>query len=335
MIRVGLVGAGTMGRMYARAFTQCKSAELVAICDLDLSKARSLGRRWHVRSLYANCEEMLRSEDLDAVTVATPDFHHRKPVIACLKAGKHVLCEKPLATTMRDCTAIRDAVAKYDRRLMVNYGNRHKSQVYAIKQRVDAGELGKIENVYIQLREPIHKTRTLAWVDKTTPTFFLLSHCTDTVMHLIGGMPQEVYARANYGVLSGQGLETPDTVTAMLSFDNGATVTMDANWIMPEGFAPQIDFTVELIGQKGAIYCDLRSRDMMLYAKRAKSVDYDSASVDPLGTTHGWWSNSVYYFVDCLELGVAPQPDAEQGLRVTQVLLAIEQSARTGKAVKV
>ncbi len=334
MIRMGLIGAGTMGKMYARAFTQCKSAELAAICDLDLRKARSLGRRWGVRSLYADYNEMLRSEDLDAVTVATPDFHHRKPAIACLKAGKHVLCEKPLATTMRDCTAIVEAVRKYERRLMVNYGNRHKMQVYAIKDKVEAGELGRIENVFIQLREPIGKTRTLEWADRTTPTFFLLSHCTDTVMHLIGGMPRQVYARANYGVLTSQGLDTPDTVTAILSFDNDATVTMDANWIMPEGFAPQIDFAIELIGQKGAIYSDLRSHDMMLYARRAQSVGYDGASVDPLGTSRGWWYNSVYYFVECLERGVAPQPDAEQGLKVTQVLLAIEKSARTGKAVK-
>ena len=86
MIRMGLIGAGTMGKSYARAFGQCRSAELIAICDLDLRKARSLGRRSGVRSLYADYNEMLRSEELDAVTVATPDFHHHKPAIACLRA---------------------------------------------------------------------------------------------------------------------------------------------------------------------------------------------------------------------------------------------------------
>ncbi len=334
MIRMGLIGAGTMGKSYARAFGQCRSAELIAICDLDLRKARSLGRRSGVRSLYADYNEMLRSEELDAVTVATPDFHHHKPAIACLRAGKHVLCEKPLATTLRDCAAIRDAVAKYGRKLMINFANRHKRQIYSIKQSLDAGELGKVENAFIQLREPLYKTRTLEWVEKTTPTFFLLSHCTDTVLYLLGGTPREVYARANYGVLSSQGLNTPDTVIAVLTLDNGATVVMDANWIMPKGFAPNIDFTLELIGEKGAIYSKLRSGDVMLYADRPSNLNYAGGAVDPLGTTRGWWLDSVYYFIECLESDVEPAPGAEEGMQVTRVLLAIEESARKGKIVK-
>lgn len=334
MVKMGLIGAGTMGKMYARAFSQCRASELVAICDLDERKAKSLARRFSVSGAYADCGKMLRSEDLDAVTVATPDFSHRKPVVACLRAGKDVLCEKPLATTLSDCAAMRDAVHKSERKFMVNFGNRHKTKIYAIKERLDAGELGTIENVFIQLREPIYKTRTLEWIEKTTPTFFLLSHCTDTVMYLIGGAPREVYAKAAYGVLAGQGVSTPDSVVAMLHFEEGVTVTMDANWIMPRGFAPQIDFSIELIGQKGAIYCKLRSDDLVLYTKQARALDYNLGAADLLGVVHGWWYDSVYYFVECIERDVQPTPGAEEGLEVTRVLLAIEESARTGKVVK-
>lgn len=334
MVRMGLIGAGTMGGMYARAFTQCRSSELAAICDLDERRARSLARRCKVPGVYTDYAKMLRSEELDAVTVATPDFHHRKPAVACLKAGKDVLCEKPLATTMRDCAAIRDAVSSSGRKLMVNFGNRHKTKLYAIKERLNAGELGRIENVFIRLREPLHKTRTLAWLQKTTPTFFLLSHCTDTVMYLLGDAPCEVYAKAAYGVLRSQGTNTPDSVVAMLHFKDGATATMDANWIMPRGFAPQIDFAIELIGQKGAIYSKLRSDDLMLYTKRARALDYNLGAVDPLGVVRGWWYESVYYFVECIEGGVEPTPGAEDGLQVTRVLLAIEESARKGTVVK-
>ncbi|NLW51353.1 MAG: Gfo/Idh/MocA family oxidoreductase [Candidatus Brocadiaceae bacterium] len=331
---MGLIGAGTMGRMYAGAFTQSASAELVAVCDLDGRKARALGRAFGVKALYEDYAEMLRAEELDAVTVATPDRYHRKPAVGCLRAGMHVLCEKPLATTMADCRAIRDAVRKYDRRLMVNFGNRHKMQTYAMKGRLDAGELGPIENAFIQLREPIHKTRTLAWAADTTPTFFLLSHCTDTVLYLIGGQVREVYARANYGVLKARGLDTPDCQVAMLGLDSGATVVMDANWIMPDGFARGIDFTLELIGQKGTIYTAMRSHDMEVSVKKAEAPDYDGGGIDPLGRRHGWWINSVNYFIECLERGVEPRPGAEEGMEVTRVLLAIEQSCRTGKVVK-
>jgi predicted dehydrogenase len=330
---MGLIGAGTMGTLYARAFAECGSAELVAICDVDLEKADALATVRGVPASYADCAEMLEHEQLDAATVATPDFHHREPVIACLEAGADVLCEKPLATTTADCDAICDAVRRSGRRLMVNFGNRHKRKVYALKERLDAGELGDVQNVFIHLREPIDKTRTLRWIGRTTATFFLLSHCTDTVMYLIGGMPERVYARAGYGVLAARGIETPDSVVAVLSFEGGATVTMDANWIMPEGFAPRIDFPIELIGRKGAAYADLRSHDLMLYGEGARSVDYDFSSHDPLGRVGGWWFDSVGYFVECLERGVEPEPNAEDGARVTRVLLAIEESAQSGDVV--
>jgi predicted dehydrogenase len=333
MLRMGLIGAGTMGAMYARAYSRHPAVEFAAVCDLDLKQARSLARKSGAGAAYADSAAMLKEADLDAVTVATPDAAHRKPVVACLRAGKDVLCEKPLATTMRDCEAICAAVDKSGRRLMVNYGNRHKTQVYGLKEQLDAGKLGRVENAFIKLREPLWKTKSLKWLGETTPTWFLLSHCTDTLLYLLTAMPSEVYARATRGVLAAQGTDTPDAVVAMLAFSDGATAVMDANWVMPRGFAPEIDFRLELIGEKGAVYADLRSIDMMLYTDGAKAVDYDLGAADPLGQVTGWWYRSVGYFVECLERGIEPHPTAEEGTQVTRILLAIEESARTRKGI--
>jgi predicted dehydrogenase len=328
---MGLIGAGTMGGMYARAYSQDPRVEFAAVCDLQIRRARALARKSGAEAVYADCAVMLKECELDAVTVATPDAAHRKPVVACLRAGKDVLCEKPLATTMRDCEAICAAVEKSGRHLMVNYGNRHKTQVYALKEQLDAGKLGCVENAFIRLREPLWKTKNLAWLDKTTPTWFLLSHCTDTLLYLLPESPVEVFARATRGVLAAAGHDTPDAVVAVLGFADGATAVMDANWVMPRGFAPEIGFRLELIGEKGVVYADLRSNDMMLYTKSARAVDYDLGAADPLGNVTGWWYRSVGYFIDCLERGVAPRPTAEDGKQVSRILLAIEKSARTGK----
>jgi predicted dehydrogenase len=335
MVKMGLIGAGTMGAMYARAYSQHPEVEFAAVCDLDLKRARSLARRFAAGSAHSDAAVMLKEAGLNAVTVATPDALHREPVIACLRAGKDVLCEKPLATTMRDCEAICAAAGKSGRRLMVNYGNRHKTQVYALKEQLGAGKLGRVENAFIRLREPLWKTKNLAWLEQTTPTWFLLSHCTDTLVYLLGAAPTEVHARATRGVLAGQNIDTPDAVVAMLGFGDGATAVMDANWVMPRGFAPEIDFRLELIGEKGAFYADLRSIDMMLYTDGAKAVDYDLGKADPLGRTTGWWYRSVGYFVECLIQGIEPHPNAEEGMDATRILLAIEKSAQTGKVVPI
>lgn len=324
-----------MGNLYCKAFTQCKTADLVAVCDLDPKRASRLARAHGVKKSYSDCGEMLAREELDAVTVATPDFCHRAPVIACLQAGKDVLCEKPLATTMEDCRAIAAAVRRSRRKLMVNYGNRHRANVRAIRDHVQSGRIGKVQNVFIHLREQLGKTRTLAWAARTTPTFFLLSHCTDTVRWIVGGMATEAHARASYGALRKRGLDTPDTVAAMLTFDNGAVVTMDASWTMPDGFAPSIDFRLEVLGEKGALYADLYPRDLMAYDTGTHGLDHSMGPADPFGRTLGWWLNSCGYFVECIERDVAPEPTVDDGLKVTQILLAIEKACRTGGVVRV
>jgi len=329
MLKMALVGAGTMGELYCVAFTQCPLSELVAICDLDEAKAGKLASKYRVPGCYSDVNAMLAQADVDAVAIATPDFHHRAPAVACLRAGKDVLCEKPLATKMKDCRAITAAVKKSGRKLMVNYGNRHRPNARLIHDRVQAGEIGKVQNVFIRLREQLCKTKTLAWAAQTTPTFFLLSHCTDTVRWIIGGTATEVHARGSCGVMKGRGLDTPDTVAAMLTFDNGAVVTMDASWIMPDGFEPSIDFRIEIIGEKGVIYADLYPRDLLVYGKKTRGLDHSSGPVDPMGRTLSWWFNSCCYFVECVESDMAPEPSVEDGMEVTRILLAIEKATQT------
>ncbi|NOZ24434.1 MAG: Gfo/Idh/MocA family oxidoreductase [Planctomycetes bacterium] len=335
MVKMGLVGAGTMGEMYCMAFTQCPLSELAAVCDLEEKKAGKLARKYHVPACYTDVNDMLAGADIDAVAIATPDFHHRTPAIACLRAGKDVLCEKPLATTMKDCRAIAAAVKASGRKFMVNYGNRHRPNARLIRDRVRSGEIGTVQNVFIRLREQLSKTKTLAWAATTTPTFFLLSHCADTVRWIIGGTATEAHARASYGVMEKRGLDTPDTVVAMLPFDNGAVVTMDASWIMPDGFEPSIDFRIEIIGTEGVIYADLYPRDLLLYGRKAEGADHSSGAVDPMGRTLSWWFNSCYYFVECIEGNIIPEPSAEDGTEITRILLAIERSVRTGRTVPV
>jgi predicted dehydrogenase len=90
MLRMGLIGAGTMGAWYARTFGEYERSQLVAVCDLNEAKAQALAGQWQAAT-YSDYRDMLAQEQLDAVAVATPDRYHRAPVVACLEAGKHVL----------------------------------------------------------------------------------------------------------------------------------------------------------------------------------------------------------------------------------------------------
>jgi len=103
-LKVGLIGVGTMGRMHAEVFNALDNVQFNAITDLDISRAKKVINEIGCRNVeyYSNYEDMLKNSEINAVVIAIPDNLHKEPVIASLKAGKHVLVEKPLATTLED-----------------------------------------------------------------------------------------------------------------------------------------------------------------------------------------------------------------------------------------
>ena len=119
-IRIGIIGAGLWGEAHAHVFSSSNYARLTALCDFDLSKGKALGDVYGIPA-FASVEEMLDAVELDAVSIATPDFAHTEPVIAAAKRGKHILVEKPLATTMDDVDAIETVVREAGVRLMVDF----------------------------------------------------------------------------------------------------------------------------------------------------------------------------------------------------------------------
>lgn len=326
-----------MGARYAKVLTDYEVADLCAVCDLDERKAAQVAAEYGLSSVHANAGTMLATEDLDAVVVATPDFAHREPVEACLAAGMHVLCEKPLATTQNDCEAMLAAVERSGRKFMVNYGNRHRMNAQRIKQILDAGELGPLKHVYIRLNEKLAKTATIDWLERTSPTWFLLSHCVDTVRWLTGAEFTEVCAREVYGAVQETlGVRTPDVVSVLGTLANGATIALESAWILPDAYLSPVDFQIELLGARGCIQADLFPHDLQCSAaQRSGAVDYSSDVAGPLGKVQGWWAESVRYFADCLEKGVAPTPSVRDGYAATQVLLAIDEAVRTRGPVPV
>jgi len=334
---IAIIGAGVMGARYARVLANYELADLRAVCDLDEERATQVAAACDVASIYSDSEVMLSSEELDAVVVATPDFAHRAPVLACLDAEVDVLCEKPLATTLEDCEAIARAVEQSGRKFMVSYGNRHRMNAQRIKEIVDSGQLGPMKHVYIRLNEKLAKTGTIDWLARTSPTWFLLSHCVDTVRWLTGAEFTEVSARAVYGTVEETlGAHTPDVVSALGTLSNGSTILLESAWILPDAYASPVDFGIELLGEGGCIHSDLFPHDLQCSTQeQSGAVDHSSDVTGPLGKAQGWWSESVRYFVDCLEQDVDPTPSVHDGYAATRVLVAIDEAVSSGEAVSV
>ena len=334
---MAIIGAGVMGARYAKVLANYGAADLRAVCDLDEGKAARVAAEHDAPATYTSYDTMLATEELDAIVVATPDFAHRAPAEACLEAGMDVLCEKPLATTIEDCEALVAAVRQSGRKFMVSYGNRHRMNAQRIKEMLDSGQLGPLKHVYIRLNEKLAKTATIDWLARTSPTWFLLSHCVDTVRWLTGAEFTEVSARAVYGAVEeALGARTPDVVSALATLSSGATVVLESAWILPDSYLSPVDFRIELLGASGCIHADLFPHDLQRSApEQSGAVDYSAGVLGPLGKVQGWWEESVRYFVDCLERDVDPAPSVHDGYAATRVLLAIDEAVSSGEPVSV
>ena len=341
-VRLGVVGAGIWGTMHARAYSQHPSAELVAVCDLDGERARELAAAHGVERSFTNFEEML-DLDLDGVSVATPDACHAEIACKAAERGRHVLVEKPLATTLEECENMIAAAKQAGVLLMVDWHNRWNPPFYAARKAIRAGELGQVGYVYYRLSDTIYvPTKMLPWAGASSVMLFLGSHALDTTCWLLGKRPERVYCRRKEGLLTGRGITTADMYLTVVDFAGGAMAVIENSWVLPQCAPALIDHKCEITGAEGSISLDLTHHRASAKYTPATGGGYPDVSfADVLvlpevhGLQRGFAVESINHFVECIRDGKPPLATGEDGLLNTRLILAAEESARTGKPVDV
>ena len=143
-VRIGVIGAGGMAAYHVPGF-RAGGAEVVALADVNEAAAKAAAAKYGIGKVYTDVAEMLASEDLDAVSVITPNKFHKPLVLQALKAGKHVFCEKPPALDAAEITQMA-AARKADKLLLFDFNNRARPEACAMKKAIDAGRVGKINS---------------------------------------------------------------------------------------------------------------------------------------------------------------------------------------------
>ena len=331
----GVIGLGTFGKNHVAAYAEHPFAELVAVCDVKEELAKETADRYNVK-WYLDYREMLDDPGIKAVSVATPDFLHKEPVLACAEKGKDVLCEKPLATTVEDAQEIVNVVEKAGVTLMVDFHNRWNPPFALTKESAEKGEPGEPVHAYIRLNDTIYvPTKMLSWADKSSVLWFLGSHTVDLVRWIFNSEAAEVYATYGMKVLAGKGIETPDYYQYIIRFRNGATAMFENSWILPETLPTVVDFVAELTFTKGCVYIDpIQHGAFKKFTEESGS--YPNIIGGPLmihGRRIGFVNESIAHFVDCIAHEKKPIATGKDGLAVTKILCAVEESARKGKPV--
>ena len=225
-----VIGTGLWGKLHARVYAESHRARLAAVCDADPERAGQVGREFGADA-YSDHRDMLARDDIDAVSIVTPDFAHTQLALDAIAAGKHVLVEKPLAMSVSECERIIDAAKKANVKLMVDFHNRWSPPFHKAKAAIDSGGIGSVRLVYFRLNDTVFvPTKMLSWAGKTTVEWFVGSHAVDTVRWLVGDEVGYVYAVAPRKILREQGIDTPDFYEAVLEFVNGAVAVVE-NWL--------------------------------------------------------------------------------------------------------
>ncbi len=336
-VAMGLIGCGTWGRVHARAYAASSSAKLMAVCDQEAARAAALAQEFGSGESGTDWRALIARPDIEAVAIATPDFAHGEIVLAALEAGKHVLVEKPLATTVRECEAILAAQRAVGVKLMVDFHNRWNLPFVNLRRTIAAGQLGSVMMMNFRLNDTrFVPTRMLNWAAMSSALQFLGSHVVDLIHFLSGGAVTRVYSVSRSVVLKGMGIDTPDFFQSILELETGGTAVVENCWIVDEHAPSVFDFQCEIVGSKGTAFVNASHHRMAeVYSEKGVELPDVSAAADLYGKPVGFAIAAIQHFADCVANDQPTRVTGEDGLAVARVLAAAEQSSRTGLPVAV
>lgn len=335
-IGFGLIGTGTWGETHLKLYSTDPRVDLACICDINEELVKRRAAEFGVRNWTTDYRDLLARDDVQAVAIVTPDFLHREIAIAAAEAGKHILLEKPMATTVEECEAINAAVEKAGVKLMVDFHNRFNTPFTQTKLAIEAGELGELQMASVRLSDTIFvPTKMLNWAAKSSVAWFIGSHSVDLLRWFFEDEVVRVYSVARSRVLQAMGIDTPDFFHTILEFSRGGVAHVENCWILSESFPTVFEFKLELVGSKGHVMADL-SGHRMLQKYTEEGGTYPDVIAAPIvhGRAVGFAVESIRHFVDCVLEDKQPLITGADGLAATKVICAIEESVKTGMPVK-
>lgn len=332
-VGVGVIGVGLMGTLFARLASQLPDSKLVGVADVDKNRAVQAGETLGVPA-FSEYKELLTIPELDAVVVATPDSLHLEPALAAAQVGKHLLIEKPLATTVEDGLQIIDACKTAGVMLMVAHVLRFDPNYGEAFKAVRSGKLGEIVHLSARRNTSLPDAKRLA--GRVTITFYLGTHSVDVIQWIVGSPIVEVTSASVSKVMEQYNVD--DTVMSLLRFENGAIGTLENSWIRPEGAGSRrIGASLVVMGTEGSVMVEPYQECMTLYRPNYVEPALPLVSFENtvFSKISGVYRDEFAHFVECVRMGTPPIISPEQALSAVLVCSAIEQSLREGVAVHI
>jgi len=323
-VGVGIIGAGKMGRIHAANISGgMPNAKLVAVADASEEAAKKAAGEFNVANVFTDYLRLVENREVQAIVIATPTLVKPQIVKFACEAGKHIFCEKPIATNLHDAEQVSKSTQKSPAKFQVGYQRRFDPIHVKVKEAIESGEVGTVVLVKSNTRDPLPNPSH--WPDlKSSGGIFVdtCSHDYDAVRWLCGSEVSRVEAE-------GSPRSQPDqhTVVTNLYLANGVVAQVDASRMSTYGY----DVRVEVLGTKGAVFTrpDI-PRDVRVITGQQEPV-----------STYGWYAErfkeayraEMESFIDSIVNDGETKASAHDGRAAVEIASAAKKSMQEGKAV--
>lgn len=328
VVKLAVVGVGRMGQLYARIAAELPQTDLVAVCGQRHEPVDTLARQFDVPAYAGGAYQRMLAErpEIDAVVVATPEWLHLDPALAAIEAGKHLLLEKPIATSVPDAQRIVDAAEAAGITLMVCHQLRFDPRYALAKEALDRGDVGELCHVYARR----HTTSVAAdRVRGRIPlTCWISPHELDLLLWLTGSPVTAVTAHTRGGHTEPEGY-----FHATLRFASGVTAVFEQSWSAPPLAGRTRQALLDLRGTLGAIEVTPNEQGLAIFT--AGAPVYPALLESPIvhGRVFGVFPALVAHFADCVLNLHSPLVTGRDGLAAVLVAEAIDRALETGREV--
>jgi len=351
-VNVGMIGCGgiAMGK-HLPSLSKVGEAQVVAFFDVSMDRAYEAKNQYgtHDARVYGDVNELLRDPDVHVVHVCTPNDTHAEISIAALEAGKHVLCEKPMAKTAADARRMLDASERAGKKLSIAYQNRFRADSRWLYEACRAGELGEI---YVAKAHAVRRRAVPTWgvfldLEKQGggPLIDIGTHALDLALWMMDNYEPRTVLGSSYRKLAEQGSQAnlwgpwdpakftvEDSAFAMITMKNGATVWLESSWALNTLEADEAKVTLHGAkagaDMKKGLRVNGEERGRLYTQEIQMSGDFGG---NPLPDDSS--EQEARAWIQAIAYDREPVVTAKQGLVVQQILEAVYESANKGQAI--
>lgn len=339
ILKVGVIGCGSIAQYrHLPEYEANPYVQIVAVCDSNKKRAKEVANKYGV-NMYTDYNELINCEELDAVSVCTPNDLHASISIVALQSGIHVLCEKPMATSKKDAEMMIEAAEKSGTKLMIGHNQRFVTSHQKAKQLIENGEIGKIysfrtafghsgpENWSVDGKE--------SWFFKKDEAFLgamgdLGVHKADLIRYILNEEITEVGAFVETSAKTFSNVD--DCAVCMLKSESGIIGTLAASW----SYVSKEDNSTIIYGEKAILRLeDDPNYSLILQYKNGVVVKYELDKIQSNAAVGQSNSHIIEQFVESILSDKEPLINGVEGMKSLEVILAAIQSSETKKIVTI